>query len=209
MTRPTFQEENLLWEKNVAYIAGIDEVGRGAFAGPVVAAAVIFPAHVTFQNELLHQIHDSKLLAKKKRELLSELIKKEACGFSISQVDVPVINDIGIGKAAKVAFQRAIDGLTTPPEYCLIDAFSLETFDGDKQKAIIKGDRISISIAAASIIAKVYRDTLMEQIGDRYGEYGFAQNKGYGTKFHREQIGKLGLSPLHRTSFSLTQYTVS
>ncbi len=209
MTHPTFDEENFLWDRGYQRVAGIDEVGRGAFAGPVVAAAVVFPQYIRFQNTLLHEINDSKILSPKKRILLSKLIMEEAETCAIAEIDVDTINSIGIGKAAKRAFQKAVDGLSHSPEFCLIDAFPLETFDSAKQKSIIKGDRISFSIAAASIIAKVYRDTLMEQLHDTYGDYGFMQNKGYGTAYHREQLGKLGLSPLHRSSFSLGKFLTS
>lgn len=204
--RPTFTEEVVLWNRGIKNIAGLDEVGRGAFAGPVVVAAVIFPPHLRFQNVLLHEINDSKLLSPKKRALLSELIKNEAQAFSLAEVSVERINMAGIGNATKEAFQKAIDDLSSFPDFCLFDGFPLESFDRTKQKAIIKGDRISFSIAAASIIAKVYRDTLMEEFSDVYGDYGFEQNKGYGTSFHRKQIGKLGLSPVHRTSFSLERF---
>ena len=206
---PTFQEEQFIWNTGLSNIAGLDEVGRGAFAGPVVAAAVIFPPKIIFNNSLLNEINDSKLLSAKKRGLLSEAIKSEALCYSIAEVGLEIINEKGIGKAAKIAFQQAIDGLCHPPQFCLIDAFSLDTLSKDKQKAIIRGDRISISIAAASIIAKVYRDMLMEKYHEQYKEYNFLENKGYGTSYHREMIGKYGLSPLHRTSFSLTKFILS
>lgn len=206
---PTFQEEQYIWNTGISHIAGLDEVGRGAFAGPVVAAAVIFPPKIKFNDQLLSEINDSKLVPAKKRILLSDAIKNEALCYSIAEVGLDIINEKGIGKAAKIAFQQAIDGLCHAPEYCLIDAFTLDSFTHHKQKAIIKGDRISISIAAASIIAKVYRDTLMEEYHAHYKEYNFLENKGYGTSFHREMIGKYGLSPLHRTSFSLSKFVTS
>ncbi len=203
---PTFSEEKVLWNTGIRHIAGIDEVGRGAFAGPVVAASVIFPPNIIFKNSVLHTINDSKLLSAKKREALAQAIKEEALCFAIGEVEVEIINEIGIGKATKIAFQKSLDQLSNKAEFCLIDAFPLETFAADRQKAIIHGDRLSISIAAASILAKVYRDALMEKLHDTYIQYNFFQNKGYGTSHHREQIGINGLSPVHRTSFALKRF---
>lgn len=203
---PTFSEEQALWSKGITHIAGIDEVGRGAFAGPVVAASVVFPPNIVFKNTLLLSINDSKLLSAKKREALAEAIKDEASCFAIGEIGVDVINKIGIGKATKLAFQKSLDRLSHKAEFCLIDAFALETFDTLRQKAIVHGDQISVSIAAASIVAKVYRDQLMEKLHDSYKHYNFFQNKGYGTAFHREQIGKHGLSVMHRTSFALDRF---
>lgn len=203
---PTFKEELLLWSKGLSHVAGIDEVGRGAFAGPVVAAAVIFPKHCTFINPLLHTIHDSKLLTHKKRVELAILIKEVATSYAISEIPLKTINEQGIGKATQKAFYKAVSSLATPAEYFLIDAFYIDGLSKEKQKPLIHGDYLSISIAAASIIAKVYRDELMEKLHDEYPMYDFKKNKGYGTKYHRDQIQEHGLSPLHRTSFNLTPF---
>lgn len=201
--RPTFEHEISLWQKGLQSIAGADEVGRGSFAGPVVAAAVMFPKGISFKNSPLGEINDSKLLSHKKRVTLSKLIKEHALSYSISEIDVPTINTLGIGKAAQKAFTKAIQTLSHAPDFCLVDAFSIPEFNREQQKAIIHGDRISISIAAASIIAKVYRDELMEKLHATYPAYNFLKNKGYGTLFHRQMIQKHGLTPLHRTSFNL------
>lgn len=203
LPKPTFFEEQTLWKMGHKHIAGADEVGRGAFAGPVVAAAVILP--VSFPR--INEIHDSKLLTPIKRAELSLVIKEYAIAFGIGEVPVRVINQIGVGKAAWIAFRKAIKCLTILPDFLLMDGFLLPRFNKKKQKAIIHGDRISVSIAAASIIAKVYRDEKMEKYAELFNTYGFKQHKGYGTKLHRENIQKYGLCKLHRTSFDLSDYT--
>ena len=202
MTLPTFKYEQQLWEKGLEFIAGVDEVGRGCFAGPVVAAAVILPSdfHAT------DKINDSKKLSPKVRVELSKIIKENALAFSISEVSVEVINDVGIGKAAQQAFVNAIARLKIKPDHILIDAFMIQALQKGNQTAIIHGDGISISIAAASIIAKVYRDELMQKLPKDYNIYDFFTNKGYGTKKHRDAIGKYGLCDLHRTSFNLEKF---
>lgn len=202
MNLPTFEHESQFWSRGLRYVAGVDEVGRGCFAGPVVAAAVVLPSNFTATSE----INDSKLLTPKKRIKLAAIIKKHALAFSIAEIPVSTINEIGVGKAAQAAFTKAILGLTHAPEHILIDAFRIISLDPKIQTPIIHGDRISISIAAASIIAKVYRDELMERLHEKYEVYDFFRNKGYGTKRHREAIGKFGLTDIHRTSFNLSKF---
>lgn len=203
---PTFKEELSLWSKGYSFVAGLDEVGRGAFAGPVVVAAVIFPQNHQFLHRNLLEINDSKKLSAKKREELAVDIKKEASGYVIIEGSVNDINTFGIGKATQSAFLKAALTLSVVPDFYLIDAFYVEGIDKQIQKPIIHGDTLSISIAAASIIAKVYRDELMESFHGQYPKYNFLENKGYGTAFHRAQLGEYGLSPLHRTSFSLEKF---
>ncbi len=202
MTLPTFNEERSLWKKDYSFISGIDEVGRGSFAGPLVTAAVIFPKN--YNNR--HGINDSKLLTPKQREEQSNIIKQVAMCFSISTISVSVINKVGIEKATQMGFRKSIKELSVMPDYVLIDAFKIKQFANTKQKAIIKGDRISVSIAAASIIAKVYRDSLMNTLHEKLPQYDFQNNKGYGTNFHRKAIYELGLTKWHRTSFNLSKY---
>jgi ribonuclease HII len=202
MTKPTFYEENILWNQGIQYIAGVDEVGRGCFAGPVVAAAVILPSNFNATNE----INDSKKLSAKKRQQLSAIIKEHALTYAIAEVSVAIINKIGVGKAAQQAFVNAINKLSIPPDHILIDAFYIENLNRTIQKPIIHGDSISISIAAASIISKVYRDELMEKLHEQYVHYDFLTNKGYGTKKHQEAIKRYGLSDLHRMSFHLEKF---
>ena len=202
MTYPTFDEEKYLWKNGFQHIAGVDEVGRGCFAGPVVTAAVILPQ--TFSS--LIPVNDSKKLTAKIRLELSKFIKQHAIAFAISEVSVSVINKIGIGKATQQSFRDAIKQLTKKPDYILIDAFYIKHLSRKNQKPIVHGDALSISIAAASILAKVYRDERMQELHKKYLPYDFATNKGYGTEKHREAIKKYGLSKLHRKSFDLTKF---
>ncbi len=201
-TKPTFEYESQLWEQGLQYIAGVDEVGRGCFAGPVVAAAVILPSNFNATDK----INDSKKLSPKVRKELSEIIKEHALAYAISEVSVFVINNIGVGAAAQQAFVNSIMNLKIKPEHILIDAFMITALNKENQTPIIHGDGLSISIAAASIIAKVYRDELMEKLHEEYKDYDFFTNKGYGTLKHREAIGKHGLCDLHRTSFNLEKF---
>ncbi|OGY26232.1 MAG: ribonuclease HII [Candidatus Woykebacteria bacterium RBG_16_44_10] len=194
-----FEYERDLWGRGVQCIAGIDEVGRGAWAGPVVAAAVVFPPFFDPGFKLF----DSKLLLPKQREELAEKINKTAV-VGIGVVGVPTINKVGIGKATQKAFRRSIHSLSCNCQHYLIDAFYIRYWPRENQLPIKKGDRICASIAAASIVAKVYRDNLMRGLAEKYPRYGFDAHKGYGTSFHQEQIRKYKLSGIHRKSFNLT-----
>lgn len=202
MNLPTFEHESKYWNRGLHYVAGVDEVGRGCFAGPVVAAAVILPSTFNASNE----IDDSKRLTPQKRNKLAEIIKKHALAYSIAEISVQIINEVGIGKAAQQAFTKAVMGLKNAPQHILVDAFRISSFAPHIQTPIIHGDRISISIAAASIIAKVYRDEYMQKLHNKYKTYDFFTNKGYGTKKHREAITKFGLCEQHRTSFNLSRF---
>lgn len=215
---PSFSEEKFFWDKGVSHVIGIDEVGRGCFAGPVVTAGVIFHSEYLSQFEesvsdmfsWLHQIHDSKVLVKTTREKLAPLIQKHCMHFAIVSIEVPTINTMGIGKATFLGMQQVVNQLIQVIGHTniaiLVDAFTIPEVSVI-QKPIIKGDQKSISIAAASIIAKVYRDNLMDQLAKNYGGYDFANNKGYGTKKHRDAIHMLGLSDVHRSSFNLKKYS--
>ncbi len=198
----TTQFEQKLWLEGKEYVCGIDEVGRGCFAGPVVVGAVIF-AKDCFVPE---GIADSKLLVPKKREELAIKIKDSALDFAIAEVSVSTINKVGIGKATQIAFRKVITLLKIAPDFVLIDAFYIKHFDKKKQQPIQGGDRLSASIAAASIIAKVYRDQRMQELDIKFPNFGFAKHKGYGTKEHQAAIKQNGLSKLHRTSFKLEQF---
>lgn len=202
MVYATLDLEKDLWEKGHKLVCGIDEVGRGCFAGPVVTGAVVFSPDV----KLPTGIADSKLLKPKERERLAEEIKQNALLWSIAEVSVEVINKIGIGKATQQAFVESVKKLTHMPDFILIDAFYITDLEKEKQMPVKGGDKLSASIAAASIIAKVYRDELMAKLHTLFPHYGFDINKGYGTKKHREAIKKHGLCDLHRTSFHLSQF---
>lgn len=203
--KPTFAEEINLWNKGFKYIAGVDEVGRGCFAGPVVTAAVILSPNFTSSKP----INDSKKLTPKIRTELAEVIKQQALAFAISEISVGVINKLGIAQATQQSFRQAIKLLPKRPDFILIDAFYINQLSRQNQKPIVHGDALSISIAAASIIAKVYRDELMTKLHAKFKQYDFATNKGYGTQKHREAIGKFGLCRLHRTSFDLSKFFTS
>lgn len=202
MILPTLNFEKELWNKGYSKVCGIDEVGRGCFAGPVVAGAVIFPKDII----LPEGIADSKLLKPRQREKLELRIKNQALAWSVSEISVGHINKVGIGKATQMAFRKALKLLDKSADFVLIDAFNIRHLNRKKQKAIKKGDRVCASISAASIIAKVYRDRLMKTLHKKYPQYGFAKHKGYGTKLHQKAIKKYGLCRIHRKSFNLEKF---
>ena len=178
-----------------SYICGIDEVGRGPLVGPVVTACVILP-----ENYTLDGLTDSKKLSIKKREMYFDIIMKDALSISIGIKDEKVIDDINIYEATKLAMLEAINNSKIKPEHVLIDAMKLEDLT-IPSTSIIKGDLKSITIAAASVIAKVTRDRMLIELDKKYPEYGFAKNAGYGTKQHIEAIEKYGIIDEHRKTF--------
>lgn len=202
MVLPTLDLEKKLWNSGYSRVCGLDEVGRGSFAGPVVVGAVIFSKDCIIPEG----IADSKLLKPRQRERLAEAIKKCAKAWAVAEVSVSTINKVGIGKATQMAFRKAIKLLSKSPDFILIDAFYIRHLNKKKQNAVKNGDKICASISAASIIAKVYRDKLMKKLGKIYPQYGFGKHKGYGTKKHQEALKKYGLSKLHRTSFDLGRF---
>lgn len=187
--------ENELYDKGFNRIAGVDEAGRGPLCGPVFAAAVIFP-----KDFYCADINDSKKLTEKKRELLYDIIIKNAAAYSIEEVSESVIDEINILKATHLAMCNAVKRLSVKPDFVIIDGNSISGLEIPHQ-TIIGGDGKSMSIAAASILAKVSRDRKMIQLSEKYPEYNFAKNKGYGTKQHREAILKYGPCPIHRKTF--------
>jgi ribonuclease HII len=187
--------ENEIFKSGATLIAGIDEAGRGPLAGPVVAAAVILP-----QNVFIEGVDDSKKLSESKRDSLYEVIKDKALGIGIGIIDNQTIDDINIFNATKLAMGYAIKNLNVSPDYLLIDAVRLTDIHINQQ-ALIKGDSKSISIAAASIIAKVTRDRIICEYDKLYPQYGFRNHKGYGTKEHYEGIERYGITSIHRKTF--------
>lgn len=178
--------------------AGLDEVGRGCLAGPVVAAAVILPRDYT------HPIlNDSKQLTRNQRDMLREDIKREAIAWAVAEVSHEDIDKINILKASFLAMHRAVDVLTTKPEHLLVDGNRFVPYPMIPHTCIVKGDAHYLSIAAASILAKTYRDELMEQLGLEYPAYGWAKNVGYPTAVHRKAIRQFGPTKYHRMSFRL------
>lgn len=224
--KPNYYFESKAWRQGLNYIAGVDEVGRGSFAGPVVVGCVVFQKGNPFLNLDGVVINDSKKLSAKQREIADIWIKRNAAAWSIGEVSAKIINRVGMGKALKTAARRAVNSTNSKLQgnlnYLLLDAFYIpylqgfpkgknkikgskepEFAVGSRQLAIIKGDQLSISIASASIIAKVYRDKLMEKIGTRrfYRKYDWVKNKGYATKHHQEAILKYGITGYHRRQF--------
>lgn len=202
MITPTLNFEQKLWDSGYSMVCGLDEVGRGCFAGPVVVGAVIFPKKMVLPDGIV----DSKLLKPRQRERLAAIIKKQALAWSVREISVAVINKVGIGKATQMAFRKSIKSLPKLPDFILIDAFYINHLNRKKQKAVKNGDKICASISAASIIAKVHRDKLMKKLHRKYPQYGFGKHKGYGTKRHQEAIQKYGLSRIHRKSFNLQKF---
>ena len=187
-------EENLE-KKGIKYIAGVDEVGRGPLVGPVVTACVILPPGYTLDG-----LTDSKKLTPKKRDMYFDIIMQDALSVSIGMKDEDVIDEVNIYEATKLAMYDAINNSKIKPEHVLIDAMKLENLD-IPSTSIIKGDYKSITIAAASVIAKVTRDRMLIELDKEYPEYGFAKNAGYGTKQHIEAIEKYGIIKQHRKTF--------
>ena len=186
--------ESKYYEKGLTLIAGSDEAGRGPLAGPLVVAACILPKG--YQHEL---INDSKKLTDKKRRMLYEIIKKDALAYHIEVIDIDTIDKINIYQASKLGMKICLEKLSIKPEAALLDAMNLDM--DYPVESIIKGDEKSLSIAAASILAKVYRDDLMIEYSKEYPQYQFDKNKGYGTKVHLEALDKYGITPIHRKTY--------
>lgn len=237
-SKPNFGYERKLWQKG-KLVVGIDEVGRGAWAGPVVVAAVAWPQLLKFKTQKSKVktteglgIDDSKRLTPKKREILAKEIKKYALAWDITEVSASVINKIGIGKATEKGMRKAVRDITKLLNgyivelneekqhnnitinnqqfhnlFVLVDYYHVPYLRGigkSRQLGIKKGDQKSLSIAAASILAKVYRDKLMRRLGRKYSKYHWGENKGYGTEIHQRAILRYGLSRYHRKQFVKT-----
>jgi ribonuclease HII len=181
-------------EDGANFIAGVDEVGRGPLAGPVVCCAVIMPL-----DDILEGVDDSKKLSEKKREALAELIKEKALSYSIVEIWQDEIDQINILEAVKKCMVKAVEGLAVKPDITLVDG--VDTHLPIKAEYVIKGDANSYTIGCASIVAKVYRDNLMKEYAKEFPEYGFEKHKGYGTKTHIEKIKEIGPCRLHRKTF--------
>lgn len=183
-------------------IAGLDEAGRGALAGPVVAAAVILPLHDANRMAELEQVNDSKLLTAKKRDSFFDLITKHAVAIGVGSIEAQVIDEIGIVPATRLAMETAVQQLSPHPDFLLIDGRIKLPNLPHPQQSIIRGDSQSLTIAAASIIAKVTRDRHMVSLHAKHPPYHFAQHKGYGTQFHRDAIHQHGPCICHRFTFA-------
>ena len=198
---PGLQYEMAALQKGFHFIAGVDEAGRGAWAGPIISAAVILPENSSI-SKLLSGVRDSKLMNGKLRHFWAEIIKNQAAAWSVGIVSSKEIDEIGILPANRLSMQRAIEGLSIKPEYHLFDFIHWKEcpFIGEK---LVKGERKSLSIAAASVIAKTCRDNIMVNLDETVPGYDFYRHKGYGTKIHRKAIQKLGFSTIHRHSFNI------
>ena len=188
--------EKKLLERGFKYICGVDEVGRGPLAGPVVCAAVIMPL-----DDIIEGVDDSKKVSANKREKLAQLIEKKAIACNICRVEPEIIDKINILEATKLCMKMAVEGLSVTPDFVLTDG-NMTLDISIPQESLIKGDALSYSIGAASIAAKVYRDKIMDEYAGTYPVYGFEKNKGYGTAEHINGIKEAGLCAIHRRSFT-------
>lgn len=195
--------EQVAYSKGCQYIAGVDEAGRGPLAGPVVAAAVILPVDFT-----LYGLNDSKQLNQATRDYFFTKIREQAVSYGVAIIDNRTIDEMNIFEATKLAMRQAINQLKPSPDHVLIDAVELRGLPYSTE-SLIKGDAKSISIAAASILAKVTRDNLMREMHEEYPDYNFMSNMGYGTKHHLEKLREIGASPYHRRSYAPVRNSIS
>lgn len=192
---PDYSFEEAARAKGFSFVCGVDEAGRGPLAGPVCAAAVILPVGCEIIG-----LNDSKKLSEKKREALFLEIKEKALAWSVAFADEKEIDSLNILQATFLAMRRAVEGLSVKPDYALIDGNRMPPLAAAGEP-VVKGDSRSMSIAAASVLAKVSRDHVMLQLDKQYPQYGFSKHKGYGTALHYEKINEYGVSPIHRLSF--------
>jgi ribonuclease HII len=206
---PSLFFESQLWDSGLLHIAGLDEAGRGALAGPVAVGAVILPNDKALLSETLTGVRDSKQMMPLERESLAPRIAEVALTASVGFASAEEIDSLGIVHATRLAALRALNSLSLVPQYLLTD-FRLELPQLDiSQTAFVKGDALCLSIAAASVLAKTARDRLMRDLDRCYPGYGLSKHKGYGTLAHRSSIKQLGLSPIHRKSFQLKELRIT
>lgn len=198
---PSLHFETELWQSGLLHIAGLDEAGRGALAGPVAVGTVILPNDPTLLSSTLSGARDSKQMTSLERDLVAPRIRQVALGWAVGFASAEEIDSQGIVRAVRLAAIRALHQITLTPHYLLTD-FRLELPHIDiPQQSLVRGDARCLSIACASILAKTERDALMRELDGQYPGYGLAKNKGYGTSAHRSALERLGLSPIHRRSF--------
>lgn len=191
-----FEYDQTIRKDGIQYLCGVDEAGRGPLCGPVYAAAVIFPDDIEIEG-----LDDSKKISEKKRELLFDEICSKAIAYGIASASVEEIEEYNILNATYLAMTRAVRNLEVKPDLVLIDGNRIPPEIEGQKRSLVKGDALSASIGAASILAKVSRDRELRLLDEQYPEYGFAKHKGYGTKAHYEAIEKYGILPIHRRSF--------
>ena len=199
---PGLRLEQTLWQSGIKYIGGMDEAGRGAWAGPIMAGAVILPNDPRIRLTLAG-VRDSKQMTPRQRERWALVIKSVTLAWSVGTASAAEIDEIGILPANRLAMMRAIDGLSLAPEYHLFDFIHWKDCPYPGQR-LVKGETQSLSIAAASVLAKITRDALMRELDEQFPGYEFARHKGYGTAIHKMAIAKLGLSLIHRKSFKIS-----
>lgn len=205
MKLPTTSIEELHWQRNLL-VAGVDEAGRGAFAGPVVAGAVILPIGFLAHDTPLSRVRDSKTIPEQEREELFEFIQHHAVAWSVGIIPAKTIDTVNILQATFLAMKQAVKKLSILPAHLLIDGNRFVNYS-IPWTTIIKGDSHSLSIACASIIAKVSRDRIMRELDASFPQYGFLTNKGYGTALHRTAIAEHGVTPEHRSTFLSSHYS--
>lgn len=195
--KPTWQVENAIWREGFARVAGVDEVGRGPLAGPVVAGAVVLPYS---RARWVRRLRDSKVLDAETREELAAEVRAR-CDWAIGVVSPHVIDQLGMTRATRLAMRRAVLALPRPPDALIVDGREVVECDAP-QRAVVDGDALCPSVAAASIVAKVARDAMMDRLDARFPGYGFGSNKGYATPDHRQALRDLGPSSVHRMLFA-------
>jgi len=199
--RPDLSHEGYLWRRGARFVAGLDEAGRGAWAGPVVAAAVVLPPDRDDLTDLLHGVRDSKVMTRRQRETWATTICELALAVGVGETPADQVDAIGLIAATRAAMRAALAALSLAPDHLLIDHLHL-TGVSIPQTPLTHGDARALSIAAASVIAKVTRDQRMAELDADYPEYGFALHKGYGTSLHREGLAAHGPSPVHRFTYA-------
>lgn len=200
-TLPTFKHEIQYWQQGIKLIAGIDEVGMGALAGPVCAAAVVFNKEINITTDS-PPVRDSKTLSAKQREVADKWIKDNSLAWAVGKASVKEVDSLNIRQASHLAMKRAVKALPITPDLLLIDGTPVQLHDKIPAENIIGGDKICYSIAAASIIAKVYRDNIMVKLNDKFSGYEWHSNKGYGSQAHMTALNTLGASKQHRRSYA-------
>ena len=201
--------ESQLWDSGLLYVAGLDEAGRGALAGPVAVGAVILPNDKALLSGTLAGVRDSKQMTSLERESLAPRIKETALTWSVAFASADEIDSLGIVHATRLAGLRALNGLSLSPQYLLTD-FRLELPQLElSQTSLVKGDALCLSIAAASVLGKTARDALMYELDSYYQGYGLGKHKGYGTQAHRSAMKRLGISPIHRKTFQVKELQIA
>jgi ribonuclease HII len=198
---PDLTQEAALFEGGFRCVAGVDEAGRGAWAGPLVAAAVILPEPARASDGFLAGVRDSKLLSHAQRDALFNAVLESARSAAVGWATADEIDLLGLTAGNELAMARAVRGLSLTPDHLLVDCFTLKSVTMP-QRGIVKGDRRCLSIAAASVVAKVHRDWWLAGLAERHPEYGFDQHRGYGVAAHRDAIASQGLTPIHRVSYA-------